>query len=320
MFFGNRQDEAQRLHDEALAHLDRGELDEARRIAAELRGMQWSGAFEILALAARAEGDLEGAARALEEGIALAPAAWTLRQLLGTIHDERERHDDALRAYDEALRCEGAWASSIRFNRAVSRMLAGDPGAALADAESVLEDPATPPFTLDALRVGIDALEALDRRDDAVSLVRAMSGSIAKDDARGRAELEAFTALAGARAGAAQDAVRASIHAAIEGGASRREILDAITLLSANEPEVTARFRVAIAAPVPPGGEPGVTGYLRVLEVRAADTEHASELAKTLEPSALRDAITIEECKLAGSDHGPAGVIAASGRIYFGDE
>lgn len=320
MFFGTREDEAQRLHDEALAHLDRGELAEARRIAGELRGMRWSGAFEILALAARAEGDLDEAVRALEEGVGLVPAAWTLWQLLGTLRDESGRADDALRAYDTALGCEGAWASSIRFNRAVSRMRAGDPGGALADAESVLEDPATPPFTLDALRVAIDALDALGRPRDAVSLVAAITGSLAPGDARGGAELSAFAALAGARAGAEQSAVRAAIERAIEGDASRPEIVEALAHVDGDHGRASSRYRVTIGAPRPPTAEPGVAGYLRVLEVRAESEERAHELARSLEPSAVRASVRIEQCQLVGSEDGPVRVLGATGRIYFGDE
>lgn len=319
MFFGTREDEAQRLHGEALAHLDRGELDEARRIAAELRGMRWSGAFEIDALAARAEGDLEGAVGALEEGVRLVPAAWMLWQLLGTFYDEQGRAGDARHAYDTALACEGAWASSIRFNRAVSRMRARDPGGALADAERVLEDPATPPFTLDALRVAIDALDALGRAGDAVSLVRAMIGSLAPGDVVGRAELESFAALAAARAGAAPETVRAALAAAIEGNASRPEIVEALTWIEREREVVDARFRVTISAPAPVLGDPEVKGYFRVIEVRASDEAHARELARSLEPSAIRDAITIEDCQRVATEPGPPGVIGASGRAYYGD-
>ena len=61
MFFGRREEDAQRLHDAALACLAEGDTAGARRIAASLRGMQWSGAFELEALAFRAEGALESA-------------------------------------------------------------------------------------------------------------------------------------------------------------------------------------------------------------------------------------------------------------------
>nr|MDQ3033099.1 hypothetical protein [Myxococcota bacterium] len=63
-----------------------------------------------------------------------------------------------------------------------------------------------------------------------------------------------------------------------------------------------------------------VKGYLRVLEVRARDEAHAHELARSLEPSAIRDAITIEDCQRAATEAGPPGVLGASGRVYFGDE
>lgn len=319
MFFGSAEDEARALHEEALAALDRGELAAARALAETLRAMRWSGAFEVLALAARAEGDLESAIAALEEGVAAAPRAWALRQLLGNFHDEAGRHADALRAYEGALACEGAWSSSVRFNRAVALLRAGDAGGALADAERVLEDPATPPFTLDALRVAIDALERLGRAGDAVSLVRATGASLAPEDALGRAEIAAFAALAEARAGAPAETVRASIEAAIEGGAGRGEIVEALARVAGGA-VVETGWRVVIAAPAPPGADEGIAGYMRVIEVRAGDEARARELACSLEPSAIRGAIAIEECRAVARDPGPAGVIAASGRIWFGGE
>ncbi|WP_157069607.1 tetratricopeptide repeat protein [Sandaracinus amylolyticus] len=316
MFFGTREDEAQRLHEEALARIDGRDLAGAREIARQLRGMRWSGAFEIEALAARAEGDLEGAVRVLEEGVGLAPGAWSLQQLLGTLCSELGRLDRALEALDAALRCEGVWVSSVRYNRAVARMRGGDVGGALADAESVLEDPATPPFTLDALRVAIDALARLGRADDAISLVRAVSSSLAKDDVDGRAALAAFDALARARAGRGEDEVRGAIERAVEGLAMRSEVIDALALLPA--PEARVRYRVTISAPRPPDAPVEIEGYLRVFEVRAHDEAHAVALARALEPSSLRSAIAVEDVKVLGEDRGPARVVFASGRALFG--
>lgn len=318
MFFGSREDEAQRLHDEALARIDEGDLARARAIAAELRAMRWSGAFEIEALAARAEGDLDAAVRVLEQGVALAPAAWPLRQLMGTLCSEAGRIDDALAALDAALRCEGVWVSSVRYNRAVARMRGGDPGGALADAESVLEDPATPPFTLDALRVALDALHALGRAEDGVSLVRAMTGSLARGDARGRAELAAFAALATVRAGAGEPEVRRALDEAIDAGCARREVLDALAALPA-EGTGGVRYRVTLSAPRPDDAPAEVAGYLRVVEVRARDEAHAFELARAIEPRAVRDAITLEECRAIAEDAGEARVLWASGRALFGE-
>ncbi|UJR78210.1 tetratricopeptide repeat protein [Sandaracinus amylolyticus] len=316
MFFGTSEDEARRLHEEALARIDARDLSGAREIARQLRAMRWSGAFEIEALAARAEGDPEGAVRVLEEGVRLAPGAWSLQLLLGTMCSESGRSDEALAALDAALRCEGVWVSSVRYNRAVARLRAGDVGGALADAESVLEDPSTPPFTLDALRVAIDALERLGRVDDAVSLVRAMGSSLAKDDRAGHAELAAFDALARARAGRGEDEVRSAIERAVEGWAMRGEVIDALALLPGEDG--TARYRLTLSAPRPDDAAVEVEGYLRVVEVRARDEAHALALARALEPASVRGAIAIEDLRVVGEDPGPARVLFASGRVLFG--
>lgn len=319
MFYGGLEEEARRLHEEALTQIRHGELTEARRIASALRQMRWSGTFEILALAAHAEGDLEGAARVLEEGLEMASSAWLLHQLHGTIRDEQGRHEDAIASFNAALRCEGAWASSIRYNRAVSFMRAVRPGDALADAEAVLEDPSTPPFTLDALRIAIDALFALGRVHDAVSLVRHMSASLTPDDGRGRAELAAFMALAQARAGESKKKVRAVLDEAIDGGASRRELLDALYSVSDAEDIADTKFRVTMSVPIASDGPDGAVGYLRVFEIHAASEVEAFELARSLEPRALREKIVLEDCRVLARAQAPVRVLSGSGRMYFGE-
>jgi tetratricopeptide (TPR) repeat protein len=317
MFFGRREEDAQRLHDAALACLAEGDTAGARRIAASLRGMQWSGAFELEALAFRAEGALESAIAVLEEGTAAAPGAWPLLQLLGTLRDQAGDHEGASAAFDAALRAPGAWQASIRHNRAVSRLRAGDPGSALADAEVALAEPGSPAFLLDALRVGIDALHQLGRAADARSLVRTIDATLKVEDVRGHAELSGFAALTAARAGASREVVRAALEAAIEGWSSRGEVLEAMALLDADG-EAPSVFRVAHSFPAPPDAPSDVVGYVRVVEVRAPDRDTAAALAITLEPGSVRASRTLEACEEVAVAPGRVGVLGASARLWHG--
>jgi tetratricopeptide (TPR) repeat protein len=317
VFFGSREDDAKTLHDEALAAIDRGEHAAARAIAARLRDMRWSGAFEIEALAARREGDLETALRALDEGTSLAPGAWLLHQLRGITLDDLGRHADAVAAFDAGLRCEGAWTASLRWNRAIARERSGDTGGALADAESVLEDPSAAPFVLDALRLAIDALAALKRTDHAIRLVRTFASAIPAEQGQARAQLAAFEALALVRAGAAQEEVLAKCDEAIEGWASRREVGDALAAIAGGA-DVDSCWRITISGPRPPDVDPDVEGYFRSVEVRAATEADARALACRLEPSSVRAALEVERCEPLEPRRGKPGVVAAHGRVFYG--
>ena len=316
MFYGSSQDEAERLHDRALGHLEAGELDAALGLAQELRRMRWSGAFEIEALVARRRGDLEVALRALAEGRAAAPSAWSLHQLAGIVLGEAGRTDEALAAFEAALGCEGAARGSVRYNRAVLRMRRGEAGLALADAEAALEAAAGAPFALEALGVALEALGRLGRSEDAVSLVRTLRASLAPDDAAGKADLDAFLALALARNGAGAALVREHVARAVDGSSSRAELVLALQAVATGA--ATSRFRLALAGPAPPGADGAIAGYLRVVEVRAADEAQAIAIALELEPGSLRSSVTVEECRRLGDDAGPPAPLHASGRIWHG--
>src|SRR5690349_2822394 len=100
MWFGSREDEVRRLEGEAYDALERGEWDAAEAIAAKLLAMQWSGGFEIAALAAQGRGDLARAASVLEEGVEKVPSVGSLWHLLGVIRSDLGRFDAALEAFD----------------------------------------------------------------------------------------------------------------------------------------------------------------------------------------------------------------------------
>jgi len=118
MWFGD-EDEASRLEAQGHRQIEAGDLGAAQRTADALLAMRWSGGFAIEALALASAGDLEAAVAGLEAGVARAPDAWALWQLLGNLRSDLGRLDDAIAAFDRALRCEGASQIAIGFNRAV---------------------------------------------------------------------------------------------------------------------------------------------------------------------------------------------------------
>jgi tetratricopeptide (TPR) repeat protein len=313
MWITPKEDEVRARHDEALALLENGDLNGARRIAEELRALRWSGAFEVLALAARAEKDLEGAVRVLDEGCALAPAAWALYELRGTMLDGLGRSEEALASYDHALGCEGVWAASVRYNRAIARLRLGDAGGALADAEAVMSGATPPPFLIDAVQLAVDALDRLGRKDDAVSLVRT---ALAEADEAAAARLRGVLAVALARAGQ-MDAAREAARIAIEAGHGNAALARLMPPIR-DDGRPARWLRLVVQGRMPVSDRS--YGFLRVLSVLAADANEALAWAAELEPVAWREALQIDECKDndAPPPEGAArGVVGATGRVLF---
>jgi len=316
MWIRSKEEEVQQRHDEALARLDEGDLSAAREIGESLRAMGWSGAFEVLALVHRAENDLAGAVRVLDEGCALAPTAWGLHELRGTLLDAMGDTTSAIEAYERALSCEGVWSASVRYNRAIARWRAGDAGGALADVEAVLSGATPPPFAIDAIQLGIDALDRLGRQSDAVSLVRTAL-SEASADTEVAMRLHVLLAIALSR-DAQLEAARQEARVAIEGGrgsAALGRLLPPI----AYDARPARWLRLVVQGRMrAPGGD---QGFLRVLSVLAADANEALSWATQIEPEQERDQLCIDECKdndaALPPEGTPRGIVGASGRILF---
>ncbi len=312
MWIRPKEEDVRARHEEALACLENGDLGGARRIAEELRGIGWSGAFEILALAARAEKDLPAAVRVLDEGCALAPGAWSLHELRGTLLDTMGEPERALDAYASALRCEGVWEASVRYNRAITRWRMGDAGGALADAEAVLSGATPPPFAVDAVRVAIDALDRLGRPTDAVSLVRTALGDASGDD-QVTLRLRELLAIALGRDGQL-DAARAEAHAVIEAGRGTPELARLLPPI-AFDARPPRWLRLVVQ------GRVGGQGFLRVVGVLAADANEGLAWATQLEPEASQERLEVDECRdndaPMPAEGTPRGIVGASGRIFF---
>ncbi len=107
------------LMNRANEHLDKYEYEEALAAAHELEELQYTGAYEIAALAHQGKGDVEEAVRVLHRGVEAAPDCWLIWELLGNYLSDLERYEEAEAAYEEALLCDEAWEDSIRLNRAI---------------------------------------------------------------------------------------------------------------------------------------------------------------------------------------------------------
>lgn len=316
MWFGSREDDVRRLEREAYEALEAGEWSEADARAQKLLALGWSGGFEIAALAARGRGDAEAAARALEEGVEKAPAAWPLWHLLAVVRSDLGRYDDALDAFERALACEGSDAIAIRFNRAIAQHRRGDPGAALDDLELILALPKPPPFAEDALALSVECLAAIGRAEDGLAMVRAALDACREGDPRrDRLIAELAVALERARGDAAE--VRACFLRAAEAGVATPSLLALGRRLDPRRVSAPRLHRLIVEARAP---EDGGRAFLRVFDVVADDREQALSAVRPYLPASARDGACVEEHHDRGPTEDEPGVWWASGRLYYDEE
>ena len=306
MWFASKEEQVKRLHAEGFAHLERGELVDAEAKARTMLDLGWSGGFELLALVQRERGAREQALETLEEAAKIAPS-WALAQLRGNLLDELDRRHDAVDAYGEALALPGAWVGSIRYNRAVAHAALGRWGDALADAEVALEDARDAPFVLPAMRIAIDALAALGRHDDALSLLHHVGGM----DEHAAALTADLRACALARAGRLE-AAREAAELAVETGTAGVESARVLAPAASAGPRQLVRIVVR-----GPSSAPGVGGFFRLGLVRAEDELEALSLMARLEPEAVRSGVLIERFEPQGPEAGPPAVLHLAPRVHF---
>lgn len=315
MWFGSREDQVRQLEGEAYDALERGEWDAAEAIASKLLAMQWSGGFEIAALAAQGRGDLARAASVLEEGVEKVPSVGSLWHLLGVVRSDLGRFEGALEAFDRALACEGSDAMSVRFNRAIVQKRRGEPGAALDDLELILGLPKPPPFAEEALSLAVACLASIGRARDGLTMVRAAYDASSEHDPR-RARLAAELAIALDLAGEGDGERDARFEEATASGVATPALLALGRRLHPIAARSPRMHHVILTAPAI---DPSAAGMMRVFHVCAGDLAQALEAARRYLPEPVRAAAALEEHEDRGPSGDEPGVHWASGIIHFGD-
>lgn len=108
-----------------LAYASEGRTIEAMDVAKELHWLGYSGAFEIEAQALAYEGSKDEAITVLRKGLEVAPTSWLNGNLLGNYLSDQARYDEAIAAYEDALRTPSADRILIEANYAVALQRAG---------------------------------------------------------------------------------------------------------------------------------------------------------------------------------------------------
>ncbi|VVD81418.1 hypothetical protein PHO31112_01121 [Pandoraea horticolens] len=135
----SEQDE---LMAEAFAHLEAGDPESALEVGKRLESMQYSGAYEVQAMAYADMDEMEQAVAVLEAGVAHAPGVWLLWQLLGNYRSDLGRFPAAIEAYEAASNCApDEDLVIVDFNHANALARHGNLASAQTRLDRVLESP-----------------------------------------------------------------------------------------------------------------------------------------------------------------------------------
>lgn len=134
-----------------------GDLDVAELAGRGLQAERHSASFEVLARVAMAREEHAEAVEILEQGVAVAPTAIPIWQLLGNTLSELGRQTEAWAAYEQAIAHAPGAAPSIRLNRAILQLRIEEPEAALRELDACVPGPLSALFADARITALLDA-------------------------------------------------------------------------------------------------------------------------------------------------------------------
>ena len=308
----------------AFELLEEGNSEEALALGRELEEARHTSGFEIQALAHGDLGDLPEAIQILERGVELAPEVWLLWQLLGNYRSDEGLWEEALEAYERALRCPGVDGRSVHYNVAtlLSRENRDEEALSHLQLEHLgAEEPRLELVCLMAsLRIAL--LTRLEWFDEALAEGRRFLTKARVEDWVDEHLAPVLGEYASAlwqgrsdREGAENAAWEAIALDKMEGAA--------MWVLRELNPVASSRghlfwLKLEGRGSEPLEGDQTPPGFFTTYEVVADSADEALEFARLFEPPGVRDSLRIEESEVLEERPGePKGVYRSSGYSFF---
>ncbi|HEV7240325.1 MAG TPA: tetratricopeptide repeat protein [Thermoanaerobaculia bacterium] len=298
---------------EAESALLEGDYDRAQRAAEQVVERRYSYGFDLLARVHAYRNNLPRAIAVLQEGVAKAPRAWQLWNLLGEYRSEHGDPDGALAAYDAALAIEGVDADEVHINAAIAHDRAGRAEDALMRLHEVRG--ASDDCAIAAARVRAEILNAMERPDAAAAAANAGLARVT-DDSAAADVAPLFAALA--KAEWMKGDQESALHHAWDAVGMDAADECALWLIREIEGEYSTSakyFRILIH-----GRDEGfdADGFWRKYDVVADDEDEALRFILRVEPEHIRSSLRIDEADVidAASDQ-PKGVYWCTGYAFY---
>lgn len=307
-------------------------LHEGQHQCAALLGrlLRWArdpSGYEIEAFSLNYIGRRQDAIRLLEEGVARAPRAWLLWQLLGSLYSDEGRCSDADGAYGNALGCPEVDPHAVRYNMAVLLARQGRSDEALLLLRGQLASPGLRGRDRErTLRLHVRLLMHQKRYADVTELLQSELRQIGDPAAREGEDpaqtQERMGAAAWCHAGLGhaiwrerrdREATLQHVQQALRLRHGEPLALDLVRQLHGLRATRGRLYRMIVKAEVERAAAGAAGAYLAHYEVVADDPEEAMRLIRELEPEGRLD--SYEEGEAPGDVL--KGVYWCSGRIYF---
>lgn len=313
-------DAAAELTRQGYSLIDSREFDEALEVSDRLRGMRYSSAFEIAALAHAGRGEIELAVQVLEEGVTSAPGVWVNWQLLGNYRSDLGMYTASQEAYEQALRCSNVDRNYVRLNQAVLASRMEKPADALALLEDVVDDSLKQQVAL----TKSGALRDLGRTEEAWEIVTdalAEFASAPEDcDSEIFADLTALSARLMLDTGEPTAEVREALVKSLGIASNDKPILAVIREIDNCTSSEAKYFRVLLDCPVVRQVDQP-EGYFFSVDVIADDREEVVSFLRNVYGTAEEWKFVVDDIEiLEDRPNELKGVYRATARHYYHDE
>ena len=298
------------------------EFPKALKVGRAIQKHRYSGAFEIMALAHYENGQLDKAIQVLREGVRKTPRVWLLWQQLGNYLSDKNRHRDAQRAYQQALKCPGTDEASVQLNIAIDLSRTGHGAKALKLCDSLSDSP----LRLKALALKTQLLVERRQFDQAITLAERLieeSGRKAKRAADVTEDLSrVYVCLAEAqwRRKTEKAVIVSNLKKALELHRLNKETLWLLREVNGELSAKSQYFRLMVEGrwDGPLEGKRGTPGFFTTYDVVAEDRDEALRFVKEIERAGIRDSLAVAECKaLEKRPREPKGVYRVTGFCLY---
>jgi tetratricopeptide (TPR) repeat protein len=308
------------LMQKGFSLLDEHRYGDALKVGRALKKLRHSSAFEILALAYLGSNKLSRAIAVLEEGVTKVGRVWILWELLGNCYSDAGRFGKAEQAYAEALTREGCDTDVVHLNRAIAFNRRGK----FAEAKLALRHVKSPRLVRRAdacrLRNALHLGEFLSARRLALRLCRGHPIPAENYDSESESELFVACALALKDHPITRRKALRLAFKAVEVQPNNGEALAIIREIQRRGTSGLHLFRLVIHgvwdSPIGKSSRP--PGLFRTLEIAAPDAQAAFRRARPFFPKAIRETLSIEECRtLRNSKPAMEGVYFLSANMFY---
>ncbi len=311
--------------DAAFDLIEAGNFQAALQLGRRLRRESPEWGFEILALAYEGLDKRRRAIQVLEQGVAEAPDAWRLWQLLGNYRSDEGEFEACHEAYRRALKCPEVDVSSVHLNFAIALLRQEKFSEALRHLSRVTD----PQMRLEAMDLRMELFNRLEWYAQAIDLGRRVKEAyedLAEDlDQQGVQALAKVYAELGLALWFGREDRDAALELTWEALRLHKAQHTAMWLLRELTGEISpnaAYYQLTIQGrwfePRECDGEWCVPEFLATYEVAADSPEEALEMVRLFEPPEVRDTLEIVEAvKTSPFPDEPKGVYAAPEEYHF---